>query len=390
MNTYSGTKILNSSKELSNEIKIILATKNWEKEQIYRFRYKIFKEELAKGLPLVMQKKKKISDDLDNDSLLLYAKSHDSIIGTLRITLSHINDFPEWLTDIFSLKKVAPELEPQQRVGLVTKLAIAPAYRGSTLMYQFLVEFLKLTQEQNVEYVFSGCNPHLISMYERIGFRRFIKINFTDPGYGLLVPIVLITSDLDHFKTVRSPAYRFLRTKNYHASFDSSKFLRIFPDAKEILNSQLISEENLFTYISSRIGASILNNTPIFNKLTIHELKAFFHFGTIFHCSSGDAIISKGELSNELYIIISGTIATESCLLVAGQFFGGGLTKPLLQNDQIIAITDAEILVVSYQSFQKFRQLYHRASGTIIETISDKLYDATYSINQNINMEESI
>lgn len=389
MNKYTRPEIV-SSKDLSSEIKIILATKRWEREQIYRFRYKIFKEELAKGLPLLMQKKKKISDDLDNNSLLLYAKSKDSIIGTLRITLSHINDFPEWLTNIFSLKKLVPELEPTQRVGLVTKLAIAPLYRGSTLMYQFLVEFLKLAQEQKVEYFFSGCNPHLISMYERIGFRRFTKINFTDPGYGLLIPIVLITSDLDHFKAVRSPAYRFLRTKNHHASFDLSKFWSVFPDSKEIPNSQLISEEKLFTYLSSRIGESILNNTPIFNKLTNHELKAFFHFGTIFHCSSGDAIISKGELSNELYILISGSIATKYQLLVPGDFFGGGLTKPLLQNNEIIAITEAEILVISYQSFQKYRQLYHHASETILETISDKLITATYSSKQTISMEESL
>lgn len=383
---------LNENNELksvgqSSSIKFFIAQTNQEKESIYQFRYKIFKEELAKVLPLNMQKEKRISDNLDDKSLLLYAASNSQVIGTVRITIDHLNKFPDWLTNVFCLNKLKSILNSDQRIGLLTKLAIAPAYRGSTLMYRFLTEFLQIAYDQDVQIFFSGCNPYLITMYERMGFRRFTNQNFTDPGYGLLVPIIFLTEDLEHFKTVRSPAYRFLKNKNVNSTFKPDNLLEVFPYAKKLINSQLINSEQLWKYISDKLTKTNLENHPLFCKLNKEDCLAFIHLGSIFTCCPGEYILSKNEMSNELYLLLLGNVASKTHLFSPGEYFGGGFLEPVLQKNQIVAVTNAEIMVISAQAFYRFKNTRPYAAELIMSILTQKDLDLMKSLN---GMEESI
>ena len=372
-------------KEANNAITLHTAINNSEKQAIYEFRYKIFCEELSKSVPLPSNQTNYLTDDLDKQSILLYAKIKSRIIGTLRITIGNANQYPLWLSDIFSLHKIQATLNANQKIGLLTKLAIDSEYRGSTLMYQFLIELLKISYDQNVPYSFGGCNPNLITLYERLGFKRFASKNFIDPGYGLLVPIILITNDSEHFKAVRSPVFRFTRTKNLIQSTSNAILHQIFPFMSKIINSKLIDSIALFNYVNSKFSSK-LKDISLFKSLDQKQIIDLLQIGAIFYCNEGDSIINKGEAVRDFYFLITGILSTNTSLLKPGQCFGSYLQN-IKHSDNIIAITNAEILVITYQALEKFKNCHPHTANTILKnlTLSQKSL-----VMVSTNMEESI
>lgn len=357
------------SSQREDSVTMHTATTDLEKEAIYALRFKVFFEELSKPLPGNKKKNEKISDELDEKSILLYAKASSNVIGTLRMTVGTIDTFPEWLSNTFSLNKVKSIINPHQKIGLLTKLAIDPAYRGTTLMYQFLKEILIISYDHDVKYAFGGCNPNLISFYERMGFIRFASKNFTEPGYGLLIPIVLITDYLDHFKIARATALRFVREKNTNNA-SAEAFIKIFPYTKKIINSRLMQGNNLWDYVNAKFPRNSLEKLCFFPFLTLKERISFLECGAIFLCNTGDLIISRGEKINDLYFVLSGTLATDSKLLHSGTFFGSNLNHSCLQTNNTIAIEESELLIIPRQQFEKFKHSNTAAASMISETLS--------------------
>lgn len=358
--------------ELANSIQIRIATENWEKERIYQFRYNIFVEELSKQCPVDHQNKQ-MRDDLDDKSILLYAECESEIVGTSRITIAKPDEFPNWLSSIFALHKFKDMLGMNSEVGFSTKVAIAPAYRGSTVMYQLIAEHFKIFQQNNIIVSFSGSNPHLIPMYERIGYRRFTT-NFSEPGHGLLIPFVIILDDLDYLKAVHSPLYRLI-DKRPHKSIVNEYFKQFFPDAGHYINTQLVRKEDLWTYLKNTFDGTTQTDITLLNALTEKERLSFFKLGAIFSCTKDDCLLSFNEISNGIYFLLSGSIVAESKkeakLLQPGQYFANGLVHQKPSSEQITALNSAEVFIIPRQSFDKYKQLHPTTAATIINCINN-------------------
>ncbi|MEG6584506.1 GNAT family N-acetyltransferase [Dendrosporobacter sp. 1207_IL3150] len=360
--------VQNSEEQSTSNITIHVATEELEKKAIYNLRFKVFYEELSKRLPTNVVNDSQLADDLDKTSILLYAKSGSSVIGTLRMTIGEIDSFPKWLSDIFSLDKFRLLQKPNQKIGLLTKLAIDPSYRGSTLMYQFLKEILVISYAQGIRYAFGGCNPNLVSFYERMGFIRFSNKNFTDPGYGLLLPIVLITDNINHFKASRATALRFVKSKDTNlAGLDL--FYKLFPQSLDVVNSRLVKGLDLLDYLNLKFSDIDLGQLLFSPSLNLKECIAFLELGSIFTCYAGDQIISSGDKNSDLYLLLSGKLACESSFLRPGQFFGFNLAVVSIQKYNVTSIGKSQIMIIPGQHFEKYKQAYPNAALNIIEKL---------------------
>ncbi|GBG56698.1 hypothetical protein SPFL3102_02577 [Sporomusaceae bacterium FL31] len=379
--------------EQANSIQIRIATETWEKERIYQFRYNIFVEEMSKQCPVDHQNKQ-MRDDLDEKSILLYAECESEIVGTSRITIAKPDDFPKWLSNIFALQKFKDMLGINSEIGFSTKVAIAPAYRGSTVMYQLIAEHFKIFQQNNIIVSFSGSNPHLIPMYERIGYRRFTT-NFSEPGHGLLIPFVIILDDLDYLKAVHSPLYRLI-DKKPHKSIVNESFRQVFPDTKHYINTQLVRKEDLWTHLQTTFDGTTQTDINLLSKLTEKERLSFFKLGAIFSCTKGDCLLSFNEVSNGVYFLLSGSIVAESRkeakLLQPGQYFGNGLVYQKPSSQQITALKLSEVFIIPRQAFDKYKQLHPTTAAKIINGIDNaEKAELSHQYQNSPNfMEESI
>jgi hypothetical protein len=381
MNTHNGKVAFINKTNYPLQVRI--AKEPWEKKEIYKLRYQVYVEEMGKPLRSIFNKRKEIFDAMDDRSILIYVQAGKEIAATVRLTIAPPEDFPSELAEVFQMYKFKALTAPlNSYLGLATKLAAKPHYRSSPAFYLMLIELYRLLRSQRASFCFGGCNPAIVPLYERLGFRRFTA-NFTDPGYGLLVPFVLILEDVEHMKAIKSPMYRLAR--NYSNTPElTQRFLRVFPESSNHHNSQLLTRDSLLKFLFYK-----LNNSPfifpVFRYLDAKEVIQLLLTGVIFSCSPGDCIVTQGSLSNDLYILLHGSLVSsldnESHILQPGDHFGS-LTPSaqIRQTTTISAVTECELFVLPQQAFERYKHLYQGTAQTLLRNLK-----AVQTISYNCN-----
>jgi hypothetical protein len=365
--------------QLKDQIIIGVADTVEERQNIYRFRYNVYVEEMGKQLQTVDHENKTIKDELDDQSILLYACVNEKVVGTIRLTVGIIEEFPPDLVEVFSMEKFRSFYidREDKRLAFSSKVMVALEYRGSAATYLLTARLYEIAREQGLQFTFCGGAPHMIPLYEQIGFQRFLP-NFVVPEYGYMIPFVFVLEDIDHLRAIRSPSTRIAR--KFTNSLEASKwFKENFPDAKDFLNSRLINDEGLWEIFQSRLGQYPEKAVSMLRRLNTEEVKTFLTSGIIVKCKRGDHFVASGTVANEQYILLSGmmkvlnpSLGVDQALLEAGQSFGEiGLITPQKQIVDVIAITDAEVLVIPRQAFEKLRRTNPQITEKIIQGIFD-------------------
>ncbi len=353
----------------ADSLKVYIAKEIWEKKEIYKLRYQIYVQEMAKSLKAIGNREKMISDPLDDRSILLYVQAGSEIVATMRLTIAVADGYPSALREVFHMdnfKGIHPEfLNPL--LGLATKLAVEKNYRNSPALYLLLVEMYRLLREQLAQILFGGCNPYLLPLYERMGLRKFTK-NFTDPGYGLLIPLVGILGDLQYLQLIRSPLCR--QAKKYiNDSARAQLFLKALPSVANDLNIQLASKEDLWKYAEQKLNYSPAM-IPLFKSMDEESILQFLYAGTVFSCMAGDCIVYPDNICSDLYILLSGELMSKSKagshLLRPGDYFGNLTNSGQLgAREMVSAIGESEIFILPRQAFERY-QYRHRQATEIL------------------------
>jgi len=227
-----------------------------------------------------------------------------------------------------------------------------------------------------VQFAFGGCNFHLLRLYEQIGFHRYSK-NFVDPGYGLLAPIVLAIDDIQHLRLVRSPFWRIARKREALSTQAVERFHAMFLKHSTIINSQIATEEELWSILCKYLDYPPTEAITIMGNLSVAEAKKFLHCCSIFiQCNAGDIITNQSDVSYSHNILLSGRLKSLTFhhpvkeYTLPGQHFGAnGLTERTKQTEDIAAIDFSEILIFSGMAFQKFFNSYPDIGHKIIQNM---------------------
>ncbi|WP_371377747.1 Crp/Fnr family transcriptional regulator [Sporomusa aerivorans] len=358
------TKNNSWSAETPNDpIKICIATTPEEKREIYHFRYKIYVEEMSRHLDEVDYDNKLLYDEQDEWALLLYAKVGSELIATKRINIGTISDFPQKIIELLSLETFQgySSVNDDNKFAFITKVMVTPAHRSSPVLYLLMVKCYEICCHNHVQFIFGISNFHLIPLYEQMGCRRYYK-NFFYPGHGLAVPIVLLTDDIQHFRKVRSPIFRIARRRRSLNMKTIEWFNAVFSNQASIINSQLITEDELWNLLCKRLNGLPTESMAVLQDLSEPEAKKFLHSCGIFvQCDPDDMLTFQGDISYTYSILLSGRLKSLTFqrplkeYLTPGQHFGAnGLTEHNKHTEEIAATSSAEILALSGIAFQKF------------------------------------
>jgi len=378
MNLQEKDICLSADQEVS--IQIGIAETDAEKEKIFRLRYEIYIEELKRKPNLANHRSKQLVDEIDHWAILLYAKVGTEYIGTMRVNIGLIDDFPSDLANVLLMNRFRDFCKSSGHplVAFSSKLMVSQQYRNSAALHLLSAKGYELYCNHHVQFNFGGCNFYLLRLYEQIGCRRFGR-NFEDPGYGLLHPFILLVDDLDHLKAVRSPFLRKARKRHELNSSATDWFLKEFPETVRITNSQLVTEKELWTIVSNHFKdlGSPENNIPLLQGLSEAEASIFlYRCGVIVQCHSGDRIITRELISEELNILLSGKLLIshnplqKKSLVIPGKHFGAiGLSEPITQGVDVEAVTPAVIVVIARQYFRKFSVAYPDIAKVILQNL---------------------
>jgi CRP-like cAMP-binding protein len=362
--------MINQKELLEKNIKIGIASTPEEKMEIYRFRYHIYAEEIGFKLISVDHNRKLLYDELDEWGLLLYAKLGNKIVGTGRVNIGQFADFPPEIAKAFRMEKFKDfykEID-NYNFSYASKGMIAPAYRSSPVHNLLMAKLYELYYENQVQFAFINCNFHLIPLQEHYGSHRLGK-NILDPSFGPQTNFVVLVNDIDHLRAVRSPLFPLTHNrKTLNSQKNVEWFYREFAEIlNSTVNSQLVTPDKLWAILCGHLGDKPNKLIGILHGLSAAEAKQFLHYcGIIVQCDAGDYITSRNDVSQELNVLLSGKVQPMSIL--PGQHLGEiGLVNRTRHTENIIATTAAEILVLSFHYFRKFRLLHPSIATKILK-----------------------
>ncbi|WP_222427833.1 Crp/Fnr family transcriptional regulator [Sporomusa sp. KB1] len=368
-------KIMTNVVNLSDKsLTIGIATTPQEKKEIFRFRYHVYAKEIGHRLASIDHRKEMLCDELDEGGILLYAKTETNLVGTLRVNIGYLQDFPPYIVRNFLLDRFQNfnSYNGSQLYAYNSKGIISSNYRRSGIHHLLEEISYKLYCDNHVHFSFGNCNSYLLPFHERYGYRRYTR-NWADPDYGLQVPLVLLIDDIAHLQTVNSPMLNVAYNRTVPNDQTRKWFYREFPEAAKVISNRAVTEDAYWAYLRKCLQHSPHKAIPVLHGIPESAAKKFVHScGAILKCHTGEPIITCRDSGNELNILLAGRLETsDGKYILPGQFFGEvGLVNRTKHTSNVFASTDGEILVLSFQYFKKFSNTYPDISRKILQNLA--------------------
>ena len=172
-----------------------------ERRAVYRFRYDIYVREMRRVQKYADHEHATIEEPLDNTGHVLAAFDVDSVVGTVRVNYAREGDIGYYV-DLYQMRRFTPFFP--DRTCINTKLMTGPDHRNSSLGLRLARSSYALATADGMRLDFIDCNLHLVPFFARMGYRQ-IQAEIVHPEYGHVHPMVLVTHDIPHLRSVKSP-----------------------------------------------------------------------------------------------------------------------------------------------------------------------------------------
>lgn len=358
---------------LSPNIEVKKAETKQELNEICRFRYSVYVEEMGKSFSFADHDNKILTDELDEDATIFYVRSEEEIICTLRINFLNKGNISEFYKTCYALSRFS-ELGAD-KITFTSRLMLAPKWRNSLILARFLNYCYDYLRQIDTKIDFCYCAPHLVSLYEQLGYRQY-KDNIIDPDVGYRVPLLLILDDINHLQSVRSPFHRMaLKWDNRNDVLEW--FIREFNPQTQYINRPAMQSEDFWKYLSLKIHNE---NVPLFKNMTDEEVQSFLGKSTVIKCKPKDQIVRFGDAGKEMFIILSGAAEVKRTInenefslmtLGVGDIFGElTFLDHSPRSADVNALNEMELLVLTQTFFEKIISTMPEISTKVLLNLS--------------------
>ncbi|MBF0356138.1 MAG: cyclic nucleotide-binding domain-containing protein [Alphaproteobacteria bacterium] len=358
-------------------LRIYQARSTDELEAVWRFRYQVYVEEMGKiALANADHKRRWLTDEMDENALILYAQEGDAVIATLRINRADRTRLPQAFETAYRLSRF--DDIPPSRLSFSSRLMVARDLRGTTALHKILAKAYETGLEDGIVYDFCHCAPALIELYEHLGYRPFTD-NFLDPEVGYRVPLLLALKDARHLEAVRSPFWRKLKNRQelWQDAEDAEWLARKFP-ATTKASQWAIDDDAFWHFLADKLRPSTGRRVPLLEDLTQEEERHVLKSGTVLSCAAGDTILRTGDVGSELFVVLSGLAEVRLgkskkpiAVLEPGQVFGEiAFIADVKRSADVVALADSEILVVSQTFLKKLMKSSPELASKVLFNLS--------------------
>jgi predicted GNAT family N-acyltransferase len=321
-----------------------------DKAKVFSFRYQTYCVQQQLFLDVADHDRRWLRDVDDEDGLIWLAEQDGEAVGTLRANVASNGAFSEELTEIFDLEKFVAVIDAE-RIAVLSRFIVAPQLRGGMVSGGLMAHAAQYGIAHRMDTVFCDCEPHLVDLYRRIGFRPF-KPLYNHPTSGLLVPLVLLLSDRDHLVRVNSLMLALIPEDFPHTAEAS---------LLELIGSDVVRspDTRLFADMETRANGDVDTPSSLLDGLTVEERERLFTRSNVLSVRSGDALIRASHVSRTVYVVLDGTFQItvgEQIVGVAvpGDFFGEiALLLDASRTAEVRAVTPGEVVAVSDRVLQR-------------------------------------
>src|SRR6266404_814493 len=148
-------------------VQLLKATTTAELHEIYRFRYKIYVQEMHRMQHYANHELKEIVDPLDCGAVNFFAAHQTKTIGILRINFCRWSEVGYYET-LYAMHTVGPD--HPEHTSICTRLMIIPELRGSTLAVRMCILAYTFGLARGIKHNFIDCNDHLVPFFSSLRY----------------------------------------------------------------------------------------------------------------------------------------------------------------------------------------------------------------------------
>ena len=296
-----------------------------ERNAIYRQRYEIYVEEMQRYGSIADHTNRWLVEDVDEASRLFYAVQDGRLVGSIRLTLGLDGGLSDALVDKYSL---APFLEevPADQIIVGERFMVDPAYRGADVLFEMFTTYMRLVNELRIQLMIGDCEPHLLNVYQALGFRPYAERNINSPDAGYLIPLVVVAEDFDYVKILGSPLGEVMMDfgddRRVPACVD-----RLVDLPSGVTSERLVDIASYWGQVYKALEEVEAHLTSLFDGLEDEQAQLCLLKSTIIDCQAGDRILKKGNTAQNLYVLLDGVVEVRDgdellAVITPGEVFG--------------------------------------------------------------------
>lgn len=286
-------------------MKIEFATTEAEKQAIYQIRYDIYVEEMRVYTEKADHEKRIFTDSHDDTDLLLYAHDGSQVVAAMSLVDGSVAPMEEGLSSIYDLDRFT-DILPKEKMSAFIRLVVKEELRSSTLPFRMMKATAEKAIANGAELFFCTCQPHLLKMYQRIGFRSYSNDLYNDPQFGIMIPLILVLSDHEYYQRIKSP-FRKVFAKGHYQQDALTQILQVM-GASTVYDTESDEGEEQWSSIYNVLNEEQTDQILFFDGLDESEIQQVIALGHVMECAPGDRVIKKGQPAKTVYVPLSGDL----------------------------------------------------------------------------------
>ena len=292
------------------------ATTASEIEAVQRLRYAVYVEEMKRYQDVAGGDEGRFAEPEDAHSWICYARDDTQVVAATRMTWGG-DGFSGRQIDQYQLAPFIAELPPEM-IGVGERNTVLPTYRGTGVLDQLLAYAGTVTKVNDLHVVFGCCEPHLLSLYLKMGQRTYAPRNINSPSAGYLIPLVSFLPNAD--------ALRGIGPKTVPGELPAC--IQTVLDRSPSVRSQVLSApDEYWTEIRQTLDELDAQRVSTFDGFTDDQTQRCLARSTIIECAAGDRVLKRGGTARNIFVVLEGTLEvrhgdTIVNVLAAGDAFG--------------------------------------------------------------------
>jgi hypothetical protein len=190
----------------------------------------------------------------DEQGWIFYARDGDQVVAATRMSWGG-NGFSQRQIDQYQLRPFLDEI-PADRMAVGERNTVLPSYRGTGVLDTLMMELLPQIVQHDLRLVFGCCEPHLLTLYVKMGQRTYAQQNINSPAAGYLIPLVsfIPTARAKHHRLISSLRTRSVLSACRHAARRLARGATAAPTGPRCSTARTPCPPRLITLRGSRDG----------------------------------------------------------------------------------------------------------------------------------------
>lgn len=366
-----------------SELQVLIARTAEEVRAIQELRYRVLVDGMGRNVAFADREAKRVDDPSDRGALHIYLTHSGRTAAAVRVIAGPLADMPALARERLPMGAFSALVNPT--VSLTEHLVVDPDVPDSRMTRLLMSAAYKIATAKKSVFDFTHASASEIALLERLGYRR-LGTSFEDESGGMRTPMVLPTGDLSHMAQVKSPYQSIARTLDHDADA-VSWFRRTFPEAVDSAHPATMDEEAFWSMLTRKLNQVPHHGVPLLVGLEFRDACSFLKLATVVGCVEDEKIVAKGDVGNELYVLLSGAVEVRDGTRRVASFGRGAIFGEMAylnaapRTADVIATEPSELLILTQDTMQKAMDKMPAVAARILHNLSlilvERLHETT-------------